>query len=402
MSTGGYKLVKFSWVGGRTDSELDRTNFVLTGIVDAIINSGTGWTLDSDWGMTTTSDYKTLKAYTYGSTVYGVNIAKFLKSPTGNRVLIGYASQIGYFHNDDLIEPTVLSGGRMGLAPNGLYFSMINNNTDNWTEDSTYGIRIPNSALRITSFGLSSSYSTSSSDNADSFVYTNISNSVYTYGILLKSGMNQIYIYERSSNWGIGLIKCFLAGDIIKLLAHSMDNYYLCCINLSNNTLFESSDRNRQEANPPFTETSTSSPGFGLINQETNYTTTYNNNKNQCQIFDATGKIYFGSKTLTEGKYTIIYTICNTNELSTYVCLPNITGGSRWTPVEIFIYSSNPATMGVIEGDGFKGYLDTDIIRGVTIGQYSRGQLFGNDNDFIYVGGGIALGWDSNNTESIF
>ena len=137
MSTGGYKLVKFSWAGGRSDSELDRTNFVLTGIVDSIINSGTGWTLDSDWGMTTTSDYKTLKAYTYGSTVYGVNIAKFLKSPTGNRVLIGYASQISYFHNDDLIEPTVSYSQMVGLAPNGLYFSMINNVIDNWIEDTT-------------------------------------------------------------------------------------------------------------------------------------------------------------------------------------------------------------------------------------------------------------------------
>lgn len=402
MSTGGYKLVKFSWVGGRTDSELDRTNFVLTGIVDAIINSGTGWTLDSDWGMTTTSDYKTLKAYSASGYTYGVNIAKFLKSPTGNRVLFGYASQVGYFHNDDLIEPTRISSSRMAFAPNGLYFSMINNVIDNWIEDVTYGIRIPNSALRITGFGKSTTYGGGGNDINDSFVYANISNRIYTYGILLKSGMNQICIYERSSNWSINLIKCFLAGDIIKLLAHSTDNYYLCCINLSNNTQFVSNGTDQQEADPPYTNTSTSSTGFGFINQETNYTTTYNNIKNQCQIFDATGKLYFGSKTLTEGKYTVMYCICNTMELSTYVCLPNITGGSRWTPVEILIYSSNPASMGVIEGDGFKGYLDTDIIRGVTIGQYSRGQLFGNDNDFIYVGGGIALGWDSNNTESIF
>lgn len=400
MSTGGYKLVKFSWVGGRTDSELDRTNFVLTGIVDAIINSGTGWTLDSDWGMTTTSDYKTLKVYTYSSTVYGVNIAKFLKSPTGNRVLIGYASQVGYFHNDDLIEPTVIGDQRMGLAPNGLYFSMINNVIDNWIEDTTYGIRIPNSALRITSFGVSGGTYV----YVDSFVYQNGVNNVYTYYVLVKSGVNQMCLFERNSGWNnVSLIKAILFGDIIKLNAHSVDNYMTACINISNNIVFEQTSTNfNQEADSPYTSTSISATNFGLINQETNYTTIYDVNKNQCQIFDATGKIYFGSKTFTEGKYTIMYGICNTRELSTYVCLPNITGGSRWTPVEILIYSSNPAIMGVIEGDGFKGYLDTDVIRGVTIGQYSRGQLFGNDNDFIYVGGGIALGWDSNNTESIF
>lgn len=402
MSTGGYKLVKFSWAGGRSDSELDRTNFVLTGIVDAIINSGTGWTLDSDWGMTTTSDYKTLKAYTYtyNSTVYGVNIAKFLKSPTGNRVLIGYASQVGYFHNDDLIEPATITGDRMSRATNGLYFSMINNVIDNWIEDTTYGIRIPNSALKITSFGVSSAYY----NYVYSFVYQNSVNKVYTYYVLVKSGVNQMCLFERNSSWNnASLIKAILFGDIIKLNAHSVDNYITACINISNNIVLEQTTSGlNQESEPPYTDTSTSSTNFGFINQETNYTTPSYNNKNQCQIFDATGKLYFGSKSLSEGKYTIIYAICNTNELSTYVCLPNITGGSRWTPVEIFIYSSNPATMGVIEGDGFKGYLDTDIIRGVTIGQYSKGQLFGNDNDFIYVGGGIALGWDSNNTESIF
>ena len=400
MSTGGYKLVKFSWAGGRSDSELDRTNFVLTGIVDAIINSGTGWTLDSDWGMTTTSDYKTLKAYKYGSTVYGVNIAKFLKSPTGNRVLIGYASQVGYFHNDDLIEPTVIGNNKMGLAPNGLYFSMINNVIDNWIEDTTYGIRIPNSALRITSFGVSAS----SYDYVDSFVYQNSVNKVYTYYVLVKSGVNQMCLFERNSGWNnVSLIKAILFGDIIKLNAHSVDNYITACINISNNIVFEqNSSNNNQEADPPFSSTSTTSENFGYINQETNYTLASDSRKNQCQLFDASGVIYCSSKSKEDVRYTISYSICNREQLGINVCLPSITGGSRWCPIQMFLYSSNPAICGIIDGDGFKGYLDTDIIRGVTIGQYSRGQLFGNDNDFIYVGGGIALGWDSNNTESIF
>ena len=400
MSTGGYKLVKFSWVGGRSDTELERTNFVLTGIVDAIINSGTGWTLDSDWGMTTTYDYKTLKVHTNGSTVYGVNIAKFLKSPTGNRVLIGYASQVGYFHNDDLIEPAVISNGRMGLAPNGLYFSMINNVIDNWIEDTTYGFRIPNSALRITSFGVSSGYH----DYVDSFVYQNGVINVYTYYVLVKSGVNQMCLFERNSGWNnVSLIKAILFGDIIKLNAHSVDNYITACINISNNIRFEhTSSNDNQEADPPFKSISTTNDEFGYINQETNYTLASDARKNQCQLFDASGVLYCSSKTKENVGYTISYSICNREQLGINVCLPSITGGSRWCPIQMFLYSSNPAICGIIEGDGFKGYLDTDVIRGVTIGQYSRGQLFGNDNEFIYVGGGIALGWDSNNTESIF
>jgi hypothetical protein len=43
MATGGYKLVEFSWQGGRTDSLVDRIKFVLNGFCDAIISANVGW-----------------------------------------------------------------------------------------------------------------------------------------------------------------------------------------------------------------------------------------------------------------------------------------------------------------------------------------------------------------------
>lgn len=51
---------------------------------------------------------------------------------------------------------------------------------------------------------------------------------------------------------------------------------------------------------------------------------------------------------------------------------------------------------GVVPGNCFKGYLDTDFFRNVYYGfQYDT--LFDGGN-FIYAGGGIALGWDPSNT----
>ena len=401
MSTGGYKLVKFSWVGGRSDTQLERTNFVLTGIVDAIINSGTGWTLDSDWGMTTTSDYKVMKACNDSSTVFGVNIAKFLKSPTGNRMMLGYASKAGYFHNDDLIKPIeVNSNKRSRFAPNGLYFSMINNVSDNWINDSTYGIRLPVSALRIVAFGVSDS-SGISDGYLGSFIIENGVINVYTYNMILKSGVNQICFIERNSGWSIGLIKAILVGDLVKLYAHNIDHYSLCSINLSNNICFTNNYSLNQEADAPFIG-GTVGETFGYINQETNYTTASDAIRNQCQLFDSNGVVRYSSNVVDNAGYTVSYSICNREQLGINVCLTSITGGSRWCPIQMFLYSSDPSICAIIPGDGFKGYLDTDLIRGVTINVYSRGQLFGNDNEFVYLGGGIALGWDSNNTESIF
>ena len=63
--------------------------------------------------------------------------------------------------------------------------------------------------------------------------------------------------------------------------------------------------------------------------------------------------------------------------------------------------SANPSETGVVQGDGFKGYLSTDVIRCVRADKFSRGQLF-DGGQFVYVGGGIAIPWDPSITESIY
>lgn len=51
---------------------------------------------------------------------------------------------------------------------------------------------------------------------------------------------------------------------------------------------------------------------------------------------------------------------------------------------------------GVVPGNCFKGYLDTDLVRAVYYG-FPYDTKFDGGN-FIYAGGGIALGWDPENT----
>ena len=88
-------------------------------------------------------------------------------------------------------------------------------------------------------------------------------------------------------------------------------------------------------------------------------------------------------------------------QLSTSISNP-ILGGTRWCPIQLYISSNDPVSYGIVENDGFNGYLDTDFIRAVTKDQYSLGSTFGINNDFIYIGGGISLGWDASNTETLF
>jgi hypothetical protein len=57
---------------------------------------------------------------------------------------------------------------------------------------------------------------------------------------------------------------------------------------------------------------------------------------------------------------------------------------------------------GVTSETCLKGYADPDLIRIVNCNSvYQRGQTFDNGN-IVYIGGGVAIGWDASNTTSIF
>lgn len=73
----------------------------------------------------------------------------------------------------------------------------------------------------------------------------------------------------------------------------------------------------------------------------------------------------------------------------------SITGFNRWTAIYIGVHSSDPTTHYVVMGDGMKGYLDTNFLRHVRT-SYSFGQTF-DDGNFVYIGFGLALGWDPSN-----
>lgn len=75
----------------------------------------------------------------------------------------------------------------------------------------------------------------------------------------------------------------------------------------------------------------------------------------------------------------------------------SVTSGKTAFGAFMISHSSNDAnSYGVVPGNCFKGYLDTDFFRSVYYGfQYDA--LFDGGN-FIYAGGGIALGWNPSNT----
>jgi hypothetical protein len=69
----------------------------------------------------------------------------------------------------------------------------------------------------------------------------------------------------------------------------------------------------------------------------------------------------------------------------------------RWVPYEIAVVTNDLSTYGIVQGDGFKGYLDTSLFR---CGIVTLNQLYDNGN-FCGWNNMLMIGWDSSNTDSL-
>lgn len=379
MSTGGYKCVKFSWQGGRSDTPVDRVKFILNGVCDAIIGANVGWQLDT---LTpTSSDFLTMPS---SDASYYPNFAKILTLTHNNHV---YKLGLGYIYF--VGGPTTIqmkpsdcvncrrsnSFNENGNLGSGLYFCLIKDGS--LVQDQTYGYIWDGNGefLRWTP---GCSIGENSSSYSYSFAYEDNASYIYSYYFLLKN--MQIVIFSKSSNWSSVSYKCTMLGEIFKETAHTDDLITLGAFSLSTNDY--------AEANPP----SYGSYYYGICCTSGYYSSLGYSESTQSQILTSNGSF---SKS-TNGN-SIYYQIRFT--LDTVVAT-NAVSGNRWTPIGVYISATDHDTYGVVPGDGFKGYIDTDLLRGVNP-NYSYGQQL-QGGDFVYLGGGFAIGWDADNEILLF
>ena len=381
MATGGYKLVQFSWGGGRSDSKVNRVKFILNGITQAIVDANLGW--DYDTLTPTSSDFLTMPS---SSATDYPNLVKVLTSFSGvatYRLCIGYlysSYNPGFWFKPSDCNSTntqYSSYGEMsqnGKIGGGLYVSMIKDGT--LIADSTYGYVWDGNGVFLRWCPFALNFSTTSSV-VSTFAYKNESGVTYTIYALIKG--QQVGIFERSSAWTTGArLKGVLLGEIFYMTGHSGDSYTMGSLGLSDNYKEENGD-----------------PNSGYINAS--YGNTSFGNRGSSQILTSTGDCIPS----VTGSACTCYVAFDTTQISRRISPITSTPGGRWTPVYMYADSGDHDIYGVVQGDGFKGYVDTNLLRGVSP-YYSYGQILGENNDFCYLGGGFAIGWDSNNTNSFF
>lgn len=388
MAVGGYKSVSFSWQGGRTDTPVERTKFVLNGICDAIISANVGWQYDT---LTPTSaDFVQMPSTNHTDYPNLMKVIKLEYNSHTYRLCIGNVYDYPTLSSSAKLKPSDCSNtkgndydlsSQNGMFDGTMYFGIIRDGS--LTTDSTYSYVWDGQGV----FTKWITFSAARNSN-DSMICENNAQYVYSYYFVLKNA--QIGIFQRSSEWTYNCrLRGFIAGEIFKQTGHTTDANGIGVCSLSDSAYEE-----------------TICPQGWIMNADAGYisfqdTSGSNVSPIQSSIITSSGVAYAGD--LISQSSTTVYDLCVCfddrvvgNEISSTITSP----GGRWTPCWMAIRAADQDTYGVVPGDGFKGYIDTDLLRGVNP-NYGYGQQLDGGN-FVYLGGGFAIGWDPNNTVLLF
>jgi hypothetical protein len=287
--------------------------------------------------------------------------------------------------------------------------------------DSTYGL-IPDGGQCLKWMTFNMNGSTTSNGKGYSFAKQNSSDVYYSYYALIKNAQIAMFCnasFWRSSNVTTSGLKGYIMGEIFKETAHSSDLNTFACIYLcstATGTVYYTTGStsgvyfNTEVSYPASGDDKTStgydygilintSPinGFSFISSATSGLY-YSISSTNSQIFTADGTNLCGMFSYARRWVELRF---DTYQVDLNVSSTVNTPGGRWTPCYVRYRCADQDTYGIVQGDSFKGFVDTDLLRGVNC-TYSYGQVLGTDGDFLYLGGGFAIGWDSSNTETLF
>lgn len=361
---------------------IDNSKATLVGIVDQLIKMG--WSLDERHNDAQTP----LVIYSSTNTTYYSYYGAFiLRNTAGAKLLVAYGGGRFSYYNDSADNTFGIFGYSTGTSGktnihthSGLMMSMIppGSNGDFIIPGENSGCAIPDDATRVVStMHLNSSLCLPISFNDTGVTFTG------TYHLLSKG--NVVVVVSKCSTYETKYRRGYIVGEIFGTLAHDTDSGIGCRFGA-----FELCGYavGQESQNISGTSNVTGIP-LDSIYSVNKYSSSP---RNQSMTFRrADGSHVYGEQ---------IVVLRDVNQLDTLIC-SNDGNSARYVPFWMAESSINPSETGVIKGDGFKGYLSTDIIRCVRADKFSRGQLFDGGN-FVYVGGGIVIPWDPSITESIY
>ena len=385
------RFKRFDFVGGygelSNSSAIIRSQQVLTTIVNGLISLNVGWQLDNTKSSSTT-DYFDVKIWTNAGALDtnlwpGLFLKNIYSGCKAFIALVGSNSGWGIALN----KPHVVSYDSATYPVHrGILLSIIPGNSSEEFGQEQDDNFIPSTATKVIgTVCKSGSY-------AESYVRYNGSNTNYTYFVLADS--ERICIGGGINNrLRVGII----VGKIFGVLARNEETVQskFGCIRLTREAnLLQSEFSEYKNSNLQIGE----NEQYSFISSDVlniyynNVSTYYSSNSFYAMIFAANGNPIFST------------TGCNIRLLpsnpllfSIYSTSNRLSGLLRWCPYEIIVASNDLISYGVVPGDGFKGYLDTDLIR-CAINDYGRTY---NNGEWMGFGDGLLLRWDPENIDTL-
>ena len=406
----GFKFKRINFTAGSADFPIGssdanirtRCEVVLTGLADALIGMNIGWRLDPNRSgdSSTTSDFADVPCQSGAKTYPGLF---FDNTVSGCKLFM--ASFSGFLQDDSVIKNfsgSDLFGAGTNPHISGIIASIIPAGSSNNFGASFDSSFLPADATRIvgtlngdTSYG--SSYKAA-------ILRDPTGGYIYSYGIYANAYAISVCCNVDTANPPNLYNPVYVTGRVLNTLAHSSDTQtnskYGTVILEKTNASYTNSEGNG--GNIAFSSTyrlgeykQLNFPGMDPISSNTPYGSGGKDYVCGC-VTKADGTWVNGA--INNSSNVVMY-VADTAQMSGRVFNSNNNGKSRWVPIEITIVSSDLDTNGVVAGDGFKGYLDTDLFR-CALGTY--GQTFDNGS-FICPESEICLllGWDASNTDSL-
>lgn len=367
MATGGFKAAEY--IFSTSDSDVSGTTAVANKVKEIVSNvcalimqCEPHWQYDSNF-TPSSSDFVKIGSNTGDR--YQI-YAQFLRnSSTGSKLCVFYN---WYYHCLDASCCSIgtTSDNRSDL---GLAMGMIPSGSSNTWDTSSYCTTsnfLPNDGVRFVS-------TSSDESGTNTFMYGKVQNAKYT--VIVKEDVISVFSSIMSNEQ---ITSGFSIGKIFGTLFNSSDSAYYSQYGALIYGPANSKITEPNTSSTLFLNTRTATPLWGV------------------QFFGN----YFRS-TVTSKAVTY------SSETSTGICgvIPWADSGSciqsglsnktSFSPIIIGHASSDMDTYGVVPGVGYKGYLDTDFLRIVYRG-FPYGTLL-DGGKFIYLGGGLALGWDASN-----
>ena len=391
------------WTGGTLVAEqIVRSKVVCKDIADFIISCSKGWSLDAR--NQTTSDFVDVPVWDKIGTVQSFYApGLFFVNQNGCKLFLcvaGFSSEYGialdkeYCLQDVPVTRINYTGIIMSMIPSG------SSNSFGTIFDSTF---LPSDATPIC--GTIGYINPQATDRYNNCIALNTNGYGFVYGILVDS-----YCVGIGGGWSPsgGKSYCFpgyFVGRVLGSLAHDSD-----ALPQARYGVIKFGDSyNESRTNSGLCEILNGcySTFLGETNVGVNFlaSVTTSMNKSDLQTH-CCGCFFKANGTLVDGRNgsNVRYFAHTKSCLSSNSLIENdaSTGYSRWVPFEAGIASNSLPIDGVVAGDGFKGYLDTELFRAAVVTDNS---YYANKSFIGWLGIGpnwdlhFLVGWEADNTE---